>query len=247
MFIDNKYTQLYYKIIEKAKSKNYDVFEKHHIIPKSLGGSNKKDNLVKLSLKEHFICHRLLVKMTKEKHQEKMIKALYLMSKKQGNTFSSSAVYEKLKVEFYRSCRGPKKWTVAGKQRLSELAKQRIGQRNGFYGKSHSKETNEKNRKAHLGKKLTKTQKEKISGECSSRFKGYYYTPWGVFPSSSLAEKSHPYLKAATIHRWCLNSNVKIFRLGRSKYLQHIGSTCIEKTYKELGFWFEPKQPFAYE
>lgn len=32
-------------------------YEKHHIIPKSLGGTNKKDNLVKLTPKEHFLAH----------------------------------------------------------------------------------------------------------------------------------------------------------------------------------------------
>lgn len=37
--------------------------ERHHIIPKCLGGTNKKDNLVYLSAKEHFVIHQLLVKI----------------------------------------------------------------------------------------------------------------------------------------------------------------------------------------
>ena len=172
-----------------------------------------------------------------------MVKALYLMSKKNGFKITSSTAYEKLKLEFYNSCKGPKKWTVAGKKKLSDLGKQRSGIKNGFYGKQHSEQTKEKNRKAHLGKTLSLFQKSQISGINSSRFIGYYYTPWGVFPSSSIAEKHHSYLKAATIHRWCINSNKLIFRLGRSVYLSHIGPSCIGKTYKELGFFFEPKQP----
>lgn len=36
--------------------------ETHHIVPKSFGGSNLKDNLISLSYREHFIAHLLLAK-----------------------------------------------------------------------------------------------------------------------------------------------------------------------------------------
>jgi len=71
MFIKNKYTKWYNDIIKKAKQRAFlkiDVDgEIHHIIPKSLGGDNKKENLVKLSYREHYICHLLLTKMVKDK------------------------------------------------------------------------------------------------------------------------------------------------------------------------------------
>jgi hypothetical protein len=59
------YEKIYDRIIKKAvlenrkKSKD-QYFERHHIIPKCLGGSNEKENLVLLTAREHFICHRLL-------------------------------------------------------------------------------------------------------------------------------------------------------------------------------------------
>ena len=63
-YIDNKYTRLYYKLILKAQqTPTAGVTEKHHIIPRCMGGSNKKDNIVNLSIKEHRVCHRLLLKM----------------------------------------------------------------------------------------------------------------------------------------------------------------------------------------
>ena len=72
-FIKNKYTKWYFNIISNAQNRNVTGYtEKHHIIPKSLGGSNKKENLVKLTAREHFICHWLLTKMvleTKQKYQ----------------------------------------------------------------------------------------------------------------------------------------------------------------------------------
>ena len=38
-------------------------YERHHIIPKCLGGSNKKENLVYLTAREHYIAHWLLYRI----------------------------------------------------------------------------------------------------------------------------------------------------------------------------------------
>jgi hypothetical protein len=50
--LENKYTKTYYSIINRAKSREkLDVpFERHHILPKSLGGNNDKSNLVALTI-----------------------------------------------------------------------------------------------------------------------------------------------------------------------------------------------------
>jgi hypothetical protein len=50
----------------KTSEPNYQYFELHHIIPKCLGGSNKKENLVFLTAREHFLIHRLLVEIYPE-------------------------------------------------------------------------------------------------------------------------------------------------------------------------------------
>lgn len=116
---------------------------------------------------------------------------------------------------------------------------------NPFYGKKHSEETKQKLREANLGRKHSEKTKQKITGENSSRFKGYYHTPWGIFPSSSLAQKNHEYLLSATIHRWCLNSDKIIIKqaVSRSRFLKQLPESPIGKTYRTIGFWFEPKQP----
>lgn len=65
MFKENKYTVWYMRIINRAKERVADGYvEIHHIIPKCLGGSDEKDNLVSLTAREHFICHALLTKMS---------------------------------------------------------------------------------------------------------------------------------------------------------------------------------------
>jgi len=75
IFNNSKYTRWYNQIIEQAKIRviiNDGYSERHHIIPKSLGGSDSETNLVKLTAREHFVVHWLLIKMvinTKQKYQ----------------------------------------------------------------------------------------------------------------------------------------------------------------------------------
>jgi hypothetical protein len=58
------YKKHYEKLIEKARSRCLDEYsEKHHIVPKCMGGSDDNSNLVSLTAREHFIAHLLLVKI----------------------------------------------------------------------------------------------------------------------------------------------------------------------------------------
>jgi hypothetical protein len=73
MFIESKYKKWYFDIVNSAGSRTTEGYtEKHHIIPKCLGGDNSPSNLVKLTAREHFLCHWLLTKMVtspKQKYQ----------------------------------------------------------------------------------------------------------------------------------------------------------------------------------
>lgn len=102
------YERIYNQIVQRAKSEirvrtKETYYEKHHIIPKCLGGNNDKDNLVMLTAKEHFICHRLLCEIYPTNHQ--LIHAFWLMvngytSKSQQRSYKiSSRLYERLKIK----------------------------------------------------------------------------------------------------------------------------------------------------
>jgi hypothetical protein len=81
MYLQNKYTRCYYSIIQRAKIRILKIpYERHHIIPRSLGGNNFKENIVKLTAHEHFVCHLLLTKMIKGKNKEKMVYAAWAMA-----------------------------------------------------------------------------------------------------------------------------------------------------------------------
>lgn len=87
MFFDNKYTKVYFAIIVKHSSTEG---EKHHIIPKSLGGSNDPNNLVTVSPRVHFILHKLLCRMVKKaSHKKSMYFALFQMMNRKISSYSS--------------------------------------------------------------------------------------------------------------------------------------------------------------
>ena len=115
MFYSNKYTNWYYSIIKniqcqdrKKLSKTHSDFiyyERHHIIPKSLGGIDK-NNVVLVTAKEHFILHILLTKMCiSTKHTQQMLNALIKMkqSNKYQNRYFNTRLYEYLKKKIVYS------------------------------------------------------------------------------------------------------------------------------------------------
>jgi 5-methylcytosine-specific restriction endonuclease McrA len=68
IFINNKYTRWYFNIVNQTRNLPKEIYtENHHIIPKSLGGNNSKSNLARLTAKEHYVCHLLLIKMIDDK------------------------------------------------------------------------------------------------------------------------------------------------------------------------------------
>jgi hypothetical protein len=134
MFKENKYTKYYYNIVSKAMSRHLNGYtEKHHIIPKSLGGTNNIDNLVSLTAREHYLCHLLLVKMTEGESYHKMLYAYTIMS---GRKLYNSKKYHFFKEEYSK---------VNSKLRTGPLngmfGADRKGENNTFYGKSHSEKS----------------------------------------------------------------------------------------------------------
>lgn len=58
------YVKAYNNLVSKAQQRVLVGYgEKHHVLPRCMGGSNAKDNIVLLTAKEHFIAHKLLVRM----------------------------------------------------------------------------------------------------------------------------------------------------------------------------------------
>lgn len=150
--IEDKYSRCYSNLILRAQNRELDktiYVEKHHIIPRSFGGSNSNNNLVKLTAKEHYIAHALLWKMKfLPEHHIKMSYALRIMifgagTKKQLRNYKChSRLYQIVRIEFSQT-------------HSDNMA----GENNPFFGKKHPSEVIEK---------IKKTKKE--TGNYGHRF-----------------------------------------------------------------------------
>ena len=93
--IKNRYFRSYISLIERTYNRSIPInenIEEHHIIPYSfyitskrengflIGNPDDKSNLVKLTVKEHYIAHRLLEKFTTGIAKHKMAHAITMMN-----------------------------------------------------------------------------------------------------------------------------------------------------------------------
>jgi len=124
----------YKRFIEECRNKIYNstlILHKHHIIPRSMGGDNSKNNLVKLSVDDHIQAHYLFSKCFEE------------------NSYEWNVNLKSIRILKNKSLRM--------KDEMKHLIqKSYIGENNPFYGKSHSEDT-----KKRLSAKSSEQWKDK--------------------------------------------------------------------------------------
>lgn len=101
--INNKYAVWYSHLIEFRKNNTPSAggfTEIHHILPRSMGGSDSDSNLVVLTIREHFVAHLLLAKMFTGSSRIKMATALRLMA---GENLLLMRSFNSKKYELARS------------------------------------------------------------------------------------------------------------------------------------------------
>ena len=174
----NKYANWYQAITERAQTRSIDGYvERHHIQPRSLGGTDDKDNLVDLTAREHFICHWLLTKMHTGEDKAKMIYALNGM--KRGNEFAqryetkiTARVYENLKKEFSKVHSATMKGKTPWNKGVPITEEQREKNRSAATGKKFSQEVIEKRSAKIRGQKRSEETKLKMSLAAKGKPKG---------------------------------------------------------------------------
>lgn len=122
------YQNVYNSLISRARAREslLGYKETHHIVPRCIGGSDDKENLVELTGREHFIAHWLLCKIYDAPGLKKAFGLMCLTGKSRSYKVSSQ-LYE------------------LGKRRLSEAAT----------GRKASIETREKISKSLKGREFT--------------------------------------------------------------------------------------------
>lgn len=207
------YKKIYTSLIEKRKIEPFygEYFEKHHIIPRSLGGSDDESNLVCLSAREHYLAHALLVKIYKDgsDEQNKMLWAFNGMRNLhrdyQERIVGNSHLYASLKGKYKHSEKTKEKMSASAMGHIvtdetrNKLSKKRkemyiagtlekmVGEKNPMYGKELTDEHKMKMSKALKGKKLNLSDEERERR--SERFSGEKNPMYGKTMSEEHKEK----------------------------------------------------------
>ena len=154
----------YWKKVEKIYEENESFPKKvvkernlHHKFPRSfskkdgVGVDNDEDNLVSISLADHFRVHYYLWKCSKKGYRGLMAKAFVFMRKKMV-VYASDETVEQI----------AKDYEEAMKDVAEAISKANKGNKYAL-GIRRSKETKKKNSEAHKGKKLSEVSKKKMS------------------------------------------------------------------------------------
>ena len=118
------YKKIYDQLMDRAKNRIIEgYYENHHIIPRCMGGDDSKENIVKLTAKEHFIAHELLFK---EYRTTKLAHAWFSMLRCDPNQERKFTAYQ---------------YDIAKKAHSNALKESIAGEGNHFYGRTHSDES----------------------------------------------------------------------------------------------------------
>lgn len=172
------------------KARNYreysDYLEKHHIIPKCMGGKNEEDNYVLFTYREHIIAHHLLHRIFPENHKlalaylgmiymnpnRKVGKGVYKIVNGKEVPYTTRDLEEirKLVAEKNRIEKTGVKYSDEVKRKLSEMrmghevketTRQKISEAR--VGMEFTEEHKKNISKSHKGMKLSEETKKKVS------------------------------------------------------------------------------------
>ena len=157
------YRNHYDRLIERARDRVVDGYsERHHIVPRCMGGGDEPENLVRLTPEEHFVAHQLLVKIYPEKRT--LVIAVLRMSHAEhyrGNKVfgwlrrKHAEVIGEVVGDYWR---GRKRKPFSDEHR-KKIAEAQAGKKRGPHSEEHKRRLSD----AHRGKRLTAEHKQKLA------------------------------------------------------------------------------------
>lgn len=161
MYLHNKYTIWYYRIIHRASLRSLpkDFYkETHHIMPKCFGGKNTKENLAELTAHEHWVCHLLLTKMLKGQEKFKMVAAAIRLAHSRHGLIKRGKAYQQLKIELGKISSELKTGTKASEETKAKISSS-LKEAYASGKRAMSNTTKEKLRRTNTGIKRTDEQR----------------------------------------------------------------------------------------
>ena len=143
------YQKHYNALITRARCRVLECYsEKHHVVPKCIGGTDSASNIVSLTPEEHYIAHQLLCKIYP--HEGKLAFALKMMTVSNQHQQRNNKTYGWVKRQWRRALSNNMKGKL-------------VGEKNGMYNKRHTPEAIERMKVARSGGTITEEHKKAVS------------------------------------------------------------------------------------
>lgn len=139
-----------------------EYYERHHIIPRCMSGTDNVDNLIDLYAREHFIAHKLLA--LESPQNKKLVYAWWCMSN--GLKTETQEHYE-LTPEEYEEARialsEAKTGIPLSEETRKKISEAKMGEKNANYGKTCPEDIKKKISIANKGKHyISEEEKERL-------------------------------------------------------------------------------------
>lgn len=152
------YSSHYDRLISRAKLRVLDGYrERHHIIPKCMGGGNEPVNLVYLTAEEHLVAHELLVNIYPD------VRGLVIAAVRMARKCGGNKAYGWLRRKAAEAMRGNThaRGIKHSPETRAKVSASMLGNTH-MLGKTPSIETRAKMSAAHKGRVFTAEHREKI-------------------------------------------------------------------------------------
>jgi hypothetical protein len=124
------YQKIYNNLINRATRRISEGYvEKHHIVPRCLGGDDSKENIISLYPEEHYLAHLLLCKIN-EGNQKLLYAAMNMTTGSMiNNGKRNNKAYGWLRRQYAQSMSGDNNPARRNPNLQKEAAKKRVGQK----------------------------------------------------------------------------------------------------------------------
>lgn len=230
------YELTYYNLVNSARLRGLDkaklegYYECHHILPRSLGGSDLPDNLVLLTAREHFIAHYLLTRFTSGPARHKMLYALAIIGK-------SQRLNRKLTARQYAICKKANSEVTSARNKYQIEAGTHPWQTD-EYRKAQSEQVSARNKSSMeagthpwQSDEFKLAQSERVSAELKAKAEAGTH-PWQS-PEGRLRSSTH-LAKVSRVKMTCKHCGKSTspglfarYHGDKCKLLTEIGSHCL--------------------
>lgn len=223
-----------------------EYHETHHIVPKCMGGSNDKENLIDLFAREHFEAHRLLA-LENPKHKKLIYAWNRMCNSKNGDYQITAKEYAEAR-EAHRNAISGENNPWYGKHQSEEIRKRlsesKLGEKHPNYGKHLSEDTRRKMSLAatgegnpFYGKHLSEGHKNKISNSMKGK-NNHFYGKHHTEETKKKIRESKKYIKMSEETKQKISNATKGENNPRARSVQCIetgeilwGATAFEQKY----------------